>query len=109
MSNNLKHNEELPKGSIYLLWVLVGIYLGYKLVPDQNRPRMYNFVNRDGVVEKGLDVHGSAIRDLEARNLIGKSRVSKTPILSAKGFDYADDFVKAAGGSIYKDSSVHIG
>lgn len=86
---------EKTKLSRYYIWILVGICLGYKIVPYPKRKRIFQFVASDGEV-KDLTIHKSAIVYLFKNGFL-KFKENGGLRLSTNGFDVAYDRIFLSG------------
>jgi hypothetical protein len=83
----------------YMMWIITGYVMGYRVVHHDKHKRMYALVDRDGEVKKF--VHCSAVNTLVSKGLMDLSPNRQYFILMPKGFDIAHDRIKKSNASVY--------
>lgn len=74
----------------YMLWILVGLRLGYNIIAHKNK-RLYQWVKPTGEVDDKMTIDATAVNKLNVWGLVAVND-SKTQFrLTVRGFDVADD------------------
>ncbi len=87
----------------YMVWLLTGYPIGYRVIHHEKYKRMYALVDRDGVLKKF--VHCSAVNSLVLKGLMALSANKQFFALTPKGFDIAHERLKKSNAVLRRTNS----